>query len=102
MFVNGGAAREIVPGTGPLSLVARAQLALAEIFDAEQPSDHPIRTTSLILTSPVATPSRRANAHPDWLTPVDAGRACVVVHRDPKLVGVVSVGTRADVRALAR
>ena len=36
IFINGGAAVEVVPGTGPLSLVARAQLALAEIFDAEE------------------------------------------------------------------
>mgnify|MGYP001383641102 CR=1 FL=1 len=98
VFINGGAAVEVVPGTGPLSLVARAQLALAEIFDAEE--QRRIRTHSLILTSPIATPARGADVPGDWLTPADVGDACRRLHLAAPTHVAIRVGTRAEIEQL--
>jgi len=76
IFINGGASREVIAGTGPLSLVAKAQLALVEVFRAEAMDGGP-RITSLILNTPVATRARAANAKSDWLDPDDVGLACL-------------------------
>ena len=99
VFINGGAAHDIVPGTGPLSLVARAQLTMAEIFDLEHPPPRP-RTVSLILGSPIATPQRGYRVEPQWLTPGDVGRACVQIHQNVKASGPITITTRADITQL--
>lgn len=99
IFVNGGAALDIVPGTGPLSLVARAQLTMAEIFDVEHPLPKP-RTVSLILGSPIATPQRGSRVQPEWLTPRDVGDACVLIHRGVDASGTITITTRSDVARL--
>lgn len=102
IFINGGAAHAVVRGAGALTLVARSQLALAEIFDAEE-SPRRIRTVSLILNSPIATPARGASVRPQWLTPDDVGRACVALARGSygaTGAEVVSVRSREDVAAL--
>jgi NAD(P)-dependent dehydrogenase (short-subunit alcohol dehydrogenase family) len=80
VLVNGGAALEVVPGTGPLSLVARAQLAMADILRAEAGEDGP-RVTSLILGTPIATRDRGARIRPEWLRSDDVGTACVRLAR---------------------
>ncbi len=99
VFINGGAALDIVPGTGPLSLVARAQLTLAEIFDLEHPPPKP-RTVSLILGSPIATPQRGSRVDPHWLTPGDVGDACVRIHHGVEASGPITITTRADIARL--
>ncbi|MFP5308845.1 MAG: SDR family oxidoreductase [Actinomycetes bacterium] len=98
VFINGGAAVDVVPGTGPLSLVARAQLALAEIFDAEERSG--VRTHSLVLTSPIATPARGAHVPGDALTPADVGDACRRLHLAAPAAVEIRVGTRAEIERL--
>jgi 3-oxoacyl-[acyl-carrier protein] reductase len=99
VFVNGGAVIDIVPGTGPLSLVARAQLTMAEIFDVEHPLPKP-RTVSLILASPVATPQRGSRVESEWLTPRDVGDACVLIHRGVDASGSITITTRSDIARL--
>lgn len=99
VFVNGGAAIDIVPGTGPLSLVARAQLTMAEIFDVEHPLPKP-RTVSLILGSPIATPQRGSRVESEWLTPGDVGDACVLSHRGVDASGSITITTRSDIARL--
>lgn len=98
VFVNGGAADEIIPGTGPLSLVARAQLTLAEIFDRE--GSGRIRTFSLVLTSPIATRARGNDVQPEWLTPKDVGDACRRLHLGPLHGREIRISTRADIETL--
>jgi len=78
VFINGGAALSIVSGTGPLSLVASAQLTLAATYAAEMAATGP-RITSLILNTPIATRSR-ASTPPHWLTPDQVGDACIHIH----------------------
>lgn len=101
VFVNGGAALHVTAGTGPLSLVARAQLALAEILDAEDPSQR-IDTVSLILDSPISTPQRGDEIRAEWLTPADVGDACVHLAAHGALHKIAIITTRDDVAALAR
>jgi hypothetical protein len=86
IFINGGAADEVTPGTGPLSLVARAKLALAEIFDAEDRQR--MRTHSLVLTSPIATSTRGADVPADRLTPGDGADACLRLHISTAVVAI--------------
>lgn len=98
VFINGGAADEAIPGTGPLSLVARAQLALAEIFDAEDRQR--IRTYSLVLTSPIATSARGAEVPADWLTPRDVGDACQRLHLSIATQREIRISNRSDIEQL--
>ncbi len=99
VFINGGAADEIIPGTGPLSLVARAQLTLAETFDREEAQR--IRTISLVLTSPIATRNRGSALKPDWLTADDVGEACRRLHIAAATGREIRIATRADIETLA-
>lgn len=99
VFVNGGAAEHIVAGTGPLSLVARAQLTLAEIFDAEDAPGR-VRTASLVLRSPIATASRGTEVEPAWLTPADVGDACIRIHALADVPLLVPVTGRRDIAEL--
>lgn len=100
VFINGGAALQIAPGTGPLSLVAQAQLALADIFRAEASPLAP-RVTSLILNSPIATSTRQAPPSA-WLSPEDVGQACVALRSHPRLPHQIILNDRADVAALGQ
>lgn len=99
VFINGGAAREVIPGTGPLSLVARAQLALADIFRAEIGEDG-ARTCSLILNSPIATRSRGTGTPSAWLTPDEVGRACVRYAKRGNTATEIVLSTRRQIDSL--
>ena len=99
VFINGGAALEILAGAGPLSLVARGQLSLAAIYAAEH-ATRSLPITSLILNTPIATRSR-ASAPPQWLTPDQVGDACVRIHSMADVPEQIVLGGADDVASLS-
>ena len=72
LFVNGAAALNPVPGAGPVSIAARAQMMLADVIEAENPS---IGVHRLMLNSIIAT-RRRASPDPSWVTAAEVGKTC--------------------------
>lgn len=61
-LVNGGAALTPVPHSGPVSIIAAAQLMLKEVLASES-RQRPLRVNTLLVTSLVETRARARNAH---------------------------------------
>lgn len=76
-LINGGAAMHPVPGAGPVSVSAAAQLMLGNALATEH-QDQPVRINNLLLATPVKTRSR-GQTPPDWISADDAGRYCVAL-----------------------
>lgn len=70
-FINGGAAEFPVALSGPVSIVAAAQLMMKNVL-AEEMSDCHVRINTLLLNTPILTRSR-PQGEPEWLTADEAG-----------------------------
>jgi 3-oxoacyl-[acyl-carrier protein] reductase len=99
VFINGGAALHTVKGAEPMSLVARTQLAMADLIAGEVAPGP--RVTSLVLNSPIIA-RNRPTGRPEWLTADDVGQACLYLRAQAELPRQIVITTRADVDALAR
>ncbi len=73
-MINGGAAFEPVPGAGPVSITAAAQLMMKDVLAAEA-KGRPVRVNTLALMMPVVTRSR-PQGRPEWLTADEVGAYC--------------------------
>ncbi len=73
-MINGGAAFEPVPGAGPVSIAAAAQLMMKDVLAAEA-RGRPVRVNTLALMTPVVTRSR-PSGRPEWLTADEVGAYC--------------------------
>jgi len=71
-LINGAAALQPVPGSGPVSVSAAAQAMLARVLAAEHAED-PVRINSLLLATPILTRSR-SEGPDEWLSADDVGR----------------------------
>lgn len=78
VMVNGGAALAPIPGSGVVSILARAQLMMGEVLAAENPG---IGLHTLMLQSVIATRARPA-ADPAWMTAEEVGAACAWLFTD--------------------
>jgi 3-oxoacyl-[acyl-carrier protein] reductase len=72
VFINGDACDVPVPNSGPISIVAAAQLMMKDVIAAELKGD-PVRVNSIIIGTPVVTRSRK-KVQPAWLTADEVGR----------------------------
>ena len=72
IFINGDACDSPVPDSGPISIVAAAQLMMMEVV-AEELKDNGARVNSIVIGTPVATRSR-VKTQPEWLTADEIGR----------------------------
>lgn len=70
-LINGAGGLAPVPGAGPISVSAAAQLMLANVLAAEH-RDRAVRVNALVLATPIVTRSR-PTGHAGWLTAEDAG-----------------------------
>lgn len=68
-LINGAGGLHPVPGSGPISVSAAAQLMLKDVLAAENET---VRINTLLLATPVITRSR-PDGPDDWLTADDAG-----------------------------
>ena len=71
IMLNGGAALDVIPYAGPISVSAAAQLALMKVLAAET-EDTEVRLNTLLIKNKVATrsqPERKSH----WLTPDEVG-----------------------------
>ena len=73
-MINGGAAFEPVPGAGPVSITAAAQLMMKDVLAAEA-KGRPVRVNTLALMTPIVTRSR-SQGRPEWLTADEVGTYC--------------------------
>lgn len=72
VFINGDACDVPVPESGPISILAAAQLMMKDVIAAELDVTGP-RVNSLIIGTPVVTRSRK-ETQPGWLTAEEVGR----------------------------
>jgi len=72
-LINGAGGLHPVPGSGPISVSAAAQLMLKDVLAAENKT---VRINTLLLATPVITRSR-PDGPDDWLTADDAGAYAV-------------------------
>lgn len=72
VFINGDACDVPVPNSGPISIVAAAQLMMKDVVAAELKGE-PVRVNSIIIGTPVVTRSRK-KTQPEWLTAEEVGR----------------------------
>jgi NAD(P)-dependent dehydrogenase (short-subunit alcohol dehydrogenase family) len=85
-FINGGAALVVEPAIAPMVLVAKAQLALKDLYAAETPRER-ARINSLLLNTPIIT-RVRPQGREGWVSAYDTGRACVALSKRVELHGV--------------
>lgn len=98
-FINGGAARMPVPGSGAISIVAAAQEMMQKVFAAEQVK-HDISIYSLMLLSLIKTRSRET-APPGSISADEVGHAINALYFNPPQTGAsVEIQTIEDVLAL--
>jgi NAD(P)-dependent dehydrogenase (short-subunit alcohol dehydrogenase family) len=77
VLINGSGAEHAVPGSGPVSVSAAAQLMLARVLASESASgseDERVRVRALIVATPVRTRSR-PHGQPGWVSADDVGDA---------------------------
>jgi NAD(P)-dependent dehydrogenase (short-subunit alcohol dehydrogenase family) len=72
VFINGDACDVPVPNSGPISIVAAAQLMMKDVVAAEL-GGQGARVNSLVIGTPVVTRSRK-KVEPGWLTAGEIGR----------------------------
>lgn len=89
VMINGGAAMTPVPGAGPVSVSAAAQLMLTRALAAEAQGSG-VRITTLVAVTPVLTRSRRTGKA-NWVTARSIGELCrqIVDGRDSEVVTVL-------------
>ncbi len=81
VFINGGAARMPVPGSGPISVAAAAQEMMKTVFASEL-ADDPVAICTLMLMTPVKTRSRQVD-NPNWLSADNVGQYIVQMLSNP-------------------
>lgn len=77
-FINGAAALNPIPGSGPLSVSAAGQLMLKDVMAAENET---VRVNTLVLATPIRTRSR-PDGEEEWLTADEVGTYAVYLASD--------------------
>ena len=87
-----------VPGAGPVSIVAAAQLMMKEVLVAEA-KGRPTRINTLALMTAIVTRSR-PSGRPEWLTADEVGEYCVHLAATEVNGATVQLKDRAQVETM--
>jgi hypothetical protein len=80
IFINGDACDVPVVNSGPISIVAAAQLMMKDVV-AEELKESGARINSIVIGTPVVTRSR-TKTQPEWLVADEVGRYAVYLASD--------------------
>lgn len=98
IFINGGAARMAIPGSGLVSISAAAQEMLKSVL-AQEHSKDPISISTLMLFSMVKTRSR-PDGPPEWLSADDVGRQIThMLDHAPQTGATITLAKPSDIPA---
>ncbi len=82
VMINGGASEMVVPGAGPMSVIAAAQKMMAQVFRAETRGTK-VEVYSVAAFTPVITRTRPSGP-PDWLKAEEIGHYIAALYRGEK------------------